>query len=178
MRRTISRRVNKKSGFTLSELCIVLALVAVVATIVTSFCLVIHQRSAISRARLDIVNEVTVLEAYAQSWVDEMTEQKAVFEKDDKSGALKATVGSDTYKLSLNIEGVLEGERSESVMTFSTTRINSVTFDVVEKEGGGDCIFFCTVTALLPQTNGGEKTEVYTFCINSRIGESFEEVTP
>ena len=36
-------------------------------------------------------------------------------------------------------------------------------------------MFFCTATALLPQVNGEAKEEKYTFCVNSRIGESFEE---
>ena len=68
-----------RKGFTLSELCIVLALVAVVATIVTSFCLVVHQRSVISSARLNIVNEVNVVETFVERWVDKMSEKGATF---------------------------------------------------------------------------------------------------
>ena len=168
-------KAKQKRGFSLSELCIVLALVAVVATIVTSFCLVVHQRSAISRARLDIVNEVNAVETLIEKWVDKMSEQGAVFSKTE-DGSLLATVNNADYVASFaNGEFKTFVPDGDNEMTFATTRIESMTFDLVSKDG--DTMFFCTATALLPQVNGEAKEEKYTFCVNSRIGESFEEVT-
>ena len=168
-------RIKQKRGFTLSELCIVLALVAVVATIVTSFCLVVHQRSVISSARLNIVNEVNVVETFVERWVDKMSEKGATFSIAE-DGTLTATLEGVDYKATFS-EGVFNGAvpSGENGMTFSTTSIDSVVFEVESKNG--DTIFFCTATALLPQVNGEAKEEKYTFCVNSRIGESFEEVT-
>ena len=82
-----------RKGFTLSELCIVLALVAMVSTIVISFCLIMNKRSVISRARLDIVNEVNAVETFVEQWADKMTEQGAVFGKTE-DGSLLATVNN------------------------------------------------------------------------------------
>ena len=171
------RRINvkRRRGFTLSELCIVLALVAIVGTIVTSFCLVIHRRSVISRARLDIVNEINVVETYVERWVDKMYENNAEFSINE--GVLTATIGTVDYKATFT-DGVFNGEvPADETMTFNTMRIESLEFDCAENEGTGDTIFFCTATALLPQVNGEDKQEKYTFCVNSRIGESFGEVS-
>ena len=181
------RRINvkRRRGFTLSELCIVLALVAIVGTIVTSFCLVIHRRSVISRARLDIVNEINVVETYVERWVDKMYEKGATFSIAE-DGTLTATIEGVDYEATFT-DGVFNGALPEAEpMTYTTMRIESLTFDFepkkegaggTENEGKGDKIFFCTATALLPQVNGEDKQEQYTFCVNSRIGESFEEVT-
>ena len=168
-------RIKQKRGFTLSELCIVLALVAVVATIVTSFCLVVHQRSVISSARLNIVNEVNVVETFVERWVDKMSEKGATFSIAE-DGTLTATLDGVDYEATFS-EGVFNGAvpSDDNGMTFSTTSIDSVVFEVESKNG--DTIFFCTATALLPQVNGDAKEEKYTFCVNSRIGESFGEVT-
>ena len=166
---------NRRNGFTLLELCIVLALVAIVSTIVTSFCLVIHQRSAISRARLDIVNEVNAVETFIEKWADKMSEQGAVFGKAE-DGSLVATVNNADYGASFaNGEFKAFVPDGDKEMAFATTRIESIAFGVVSEDE--DTIFFCTATALLPQVNGEAKEEKYTFCVNSRIGESFEEVS-
>lgn len=168
-------RFKQKRGFTLSELCIVLALVAVVATIVTSFCLVVHQRSVISSARLNIVNEVNVVETFVERWVDKMSEKGATFSIAE-DGTLTATLEGVDYEATFS-EGVFNGAvpSGENGMTFTTTSIDSVVFEIESQNG--DTIFFCTATALLPQVNGEAKEEKYTFCVNSRIGESFREVT-
>ena len=140
-----------RKGFTLSELCIVLALVAMVSTIVISFCLIMNKRSVISRARLDIVNEVNAVETFIEQWADKMTEQGAVFGKTE-DGSLLATVNNVDYKATF-VNGELKASVPDSAneMTFATTRIESMAFDLVSKDG--DRMFFCTATALLPQVN-------------------------
>lgn len=140
-----------RKGFTLSELCIVLALVAMVSTIVISFCLIMNKRSVISRARLDIVNEVNAVETLIEKWVDKMSEQGAVFGKAE-DGSLVATVNNVDYGATF-VNGELKASVPDSAneMTFATTRIESMAFDLVSKDG--DRMFFCTATALLPQVN-------------------------
>lgn len=171
---------KKKRGFTLAELSVVLALVAVVATMVTSFCLLIHQRSVISRARLDIVNEVTVIRKYAERWVDEMHEQGAVFEikAESENNSLVATVTaaddtSTNYTFELaddRIIATMPGENAD--LSYGTTRIKEIKYEVFLTEDSEDTMCFFTVTALLPKANDGLEEEVYTFCIDSPIGET------
>lgn len=169
------RKEKQKKGFTLSEVCVVLAVVGIVSAIVTSFCIVMHHRSNMSRARLDIVNEINVVETYVERWVDKMYENGAEFSINE--GVLTATIGTVDYKATFT-DGVFNGEvPADETMTFNTMRIESLEFDCAKNEGTGDKIFFCTATALLPQVNGEDKQEQYTFCVNSRIGESFGEVT-
>lgn len=169
------RKEKQKKGFTLSEVCVVLAVVGIVSAIVTSFCIVMHHRSNMSRARLDIVNEINVVETYVERWVDKMYENGAEFSINE--GVLTATIGTVDYKATFT-DGVFNGEvPADETMTFNTMRIESLEFDCAENGGTGDKIFFCTATALLPQVNGEDKQEQYTFCVNSRIGESFGEVT-
>lgn len=169
------KKEQQKKGFTLSEVCVVLAVVGIVSAIVTSFCIVMHHRSNMSRARLDIVNEINVVETYVERWVDKMYENGAEFSINE--GVLTATIGTVDYKATFT-DGVFNGEvPADETMTFNTMRIESLEFDCAKNEGTGDKIFFCTATALLPQVNGEDKQEQYTFCVNSRIGESFGEVT-
>ena len=164
-----------RKGFTLSELCIVLALVAIVSTIVISFCLIMNKRSAISRARLDIVNEVNAVETLIEKWVDKMSERGATFSISEY-GTLTATIDDANYGASFaNGEFKASVPDGDNEIAFATTRIESIAFGTVSEDG--DTIFFCTATALLPQVNGEAKEEKYTFCVNSRIGESFEEVS-
>ena len=166
---------KNRKGFTLSELCIVLALVAIVSTIVISFCLIMNKRSAISRARLDIVNEVNAVETLIEKWVDKMSEQGAVFSKTE-DGSLLATVNNVDYGVSFaNGEFKASVPDGDNEIAVATTRIESIAFDLVSEDE--DAILFCAATALLPQVNGEAKEEKYTFCVNSRIGESFEEVS-
>lgn len=174
------RSANKRrKGFTLAELSIVLALVAIVATIVTSFCLLVHQRSVVSRARLDIVNEVTVVRIYAERWVEEMHEQGAEFAL--VGDVLSATKEEETYNFKLDGDKLV-GDMPEGSdrLSYTTTRIDSVSFEILEaeKEENTDKMLVFTVTALLPKANSENKTETYTFCVDSRIGETFtSEVT-
>jgi hypothetical protein len=100
-----------------------------------------------------------------------MSEQGAVFGKAE-DGSLVATVNSVNYGASFaNGEFKAFVPDGDNDMVFATTRIESMAFDLVSEDG--DTIFFCTATALLPQVNGEDKEEKYTFCVNSRIGESF-----
>lgn len=163
---------KRRKGFTLAELSIVLALVAIVATIVTSFCLLVHQRSVVSRARLDIVNEVTVVRIYAERWVEKMHEQGAEFALD--GNVLSATKEEKTYNFKLDGDKLV-GDMPEGSdrLSYTTTRIDSVSFEILKKEGNTDEMLVFTVTALLPKANSENKTETYTFCVDSRIGETF-----
>lgn len=173
------KNAERRNGFTLSELAVVLALVAIASVAVTSFCLIVQKRSVISRARLDIVNEVNTVEIYIERWVDEISESGANFNvngKDKLSTDLKIN-DTDNFCTATFSNGVFVGRLPDGeTITYNTTQVESLSFEC-RTDGDGDRILFCTVNAFLPQTDGENKTEKYTFCINSRIGEKFGEVS-
>lgn len=168
------RKEKQKKGFTLSEVCVVLAVVGIVSAIVTSFCIVMHHRSVMSRARLDIINEVNVLEEYVESWVDKVVASNATIGQVE-NGTVNATVADATYEASFS-NGKFTGTLPDSLeMTFDTTRIEALTFDVDVK--GSDAIIFCKVTARMPKADGGSELESYTFCVNSRLDDGGKVVS-
>lgn len=172
--RKTEKKEQQKKGFTLSEVCVVLAVVGIVSAIVTSFCIVMHHRSVMSRARLDIINEVNVLEEYVESWADKVAAKNATFEATDgyaaevKAGAYTANFNGSSFK------GTLP---DSSEMTFDTTRIEALNFDVVVDKEGSDAIIFCKVTARMPKADGGSELESYTFCVNSRLDDGGKVVS-
>ena len=62
-------RSNKKA-FTLVELCIVMALVSIVALLMTSFMAVFQPRVAQNQARHDFLDEVSLVREELRKWID------------------------------------------------------------------------------------------------------------
>lgn len=154
----------------------VLAVVGIVSAIVTSFCIVMHHRSVMSRARLDIINEVNVLEEYVESWADKVAAAKATIGQGE-NGTVNATVAGATCEASFS-NGKFTGTLTDgSEMTFDTTRIEALTFDVDVKDGSNDAIIFCKVIARMPKADGGSELETYVFCVNSRLDDGGKVVT-
>ena len=138
------RKVDrKKHGFTLAELAVVLAVIAIATTMVVSFTALVGNRRAEAQARLDALNDIKVAEALIEAWLTD-SDNTLTFE----NGVAKEI----TYA-----EGILTvGERQHTL-----DRVKSISF---AKQETDDIIYFCTVEYTLP----GDKIEYYTFCVNAQ----------
>ena len=65
--------MNRKKGMTLAEIVVVLAVVAIVSTIVVSFSLMVNRKAQISRNKVDVVGEITLVEKLVDNWVYQQT---------------------------------------------------------------------------------------------------------
>ena len=116
------RKVDrKKHGFTLAELAVVLAITAIVATMVVTFTTLVSNRHEIAQAKLDALNDIKVAETMIEAWME------------DKG----------TY------EGIVYANKSLEVGENQHTldRVTNISF---AKQGTDNIIYFCTVTYELP----------------------------
>lgn len=133
---------NRRGGFTMTELAVVLAVLAIVITMVVSFDALMHHRRAASQARLDAMNDIKVAEALIEAHIEKTGDSLGI-----DFGSNGLTVGNATVALE-KVTGV----------------------DIQSKHTEGDRIYFCTITYSLSAKDG--KTETYTFCVDPMGGSA------
>ena len=159
-----NRSNSSRKAMTLAEICVVLAVIAIVSTVVASFCLMANHRAVASSNRMQILNEVNAIEKIVEQFVDANTTVSI------KNGALTA----EDNKISF-VDGVLTAAMrdGEDPISLDCEAVDSISFELMPKSS--DMLVFCEVTCTLPLANGERETETYVFCVNSRLGE---EVAP
>lgn len=144
-------RNAQKKGATLSEMAIVLAVLAIISLVVVSFIVALNSRVKIAKAKLAAMQDIQAIE----SIVEKQIEQEYAI-----SGNAPALTITD---------GVLKkGEETlyafnSTVTGIACTQINNQT----DETAATDAIFFVTLTYRLPNAE-----ERYTFCVNPYIGDS------
>lgn len=159
---------SSRTGITIAEICVVLAVIAIAGLLVTSFTVMVGTRSSVGAARLEIMEDLEMTESVLGGWVDYMTGQGAVVTAEN--GTLKAV--KDTVDYTVTLQGDF---LTAPVPTGAPYMLNLKTVTAITVEGkynGPDAIFFCTLTYADPR--GTDEPQTYTFCINSRIGEKVE----
>lgn len=180
---------RQKKGFTLMELSIVIALVAIAVVMVSTFCIMADRRNAESNRSIQVTNDITVTEVIVENWIDELLSKGAALSLSESGDAIVATLGEDSYELSFTpseenggkeSSGKLLGEYIDTQKSFSytTSTVKAISFSMLEKEGAR--LITCAVTYDPSINSNPSKIKTYAFCVNSRIGETVElsEVTP
>ena len=134
----MEKRNTKKRAFTLAELAVVLAVIAIAATMVVIFTSLVSNRRAEAQARLDALNDIKVAEALIENYIEEKGDTDISF--DAESGIL--TLGNDSDNREIVLERVTK-------INISGPKTNS-----------GIMLYSCTVTYEV-----SEKQETYTFCV-------------
>ena len=168
---------NKKKGATLAEMCIVMAVVAIVSLSVTSFATMASGRGTAAATKLDAMGDLEIVEAVVESWILEATKDPENVinidpEVSNKITATKndpATSGSimfDRQTLNVTFPNV------DDAVLYRLKSIKGVQF-AEETRGDGEreiSLYYCTVTY---QYRNGivTKDQTYTFCVYPRVGE-------
>jgi Tfp pilus assembly protein FimT len=66
---------NKRKGATLAEMCIVMAVVAIVSLSVTSFATMASGRGTAAATKLDAMGDLEIVEAVVESWILEAAKE-------------------------------------------------------------------------------------------------------
>ena len=141
---------NGRRGMTLAELSIVLAVIAIVSTLVVTFVVLVNERSNASTARLDALNEV----ALAESMIESHLESGESVSDDDFNLETKVlTLGSVTHTFT-------------KIINIEITKKHAV-----ENDANSDTLFICTVTYNIFD-NGAAEPETYTFVVDPHVGEA------
>lgn len=192
---------NKRKGATLAEMCIVMAVVAIVSLSVTSFATMASGRGTAAATKLDAMGDLEIVEAVVESWILEAAKDPENVinidpEVSNKITATKndpVTSGSimfDQQTLNVTFPGVGDAVlyRLKSIVGLEFSRsIRGADGNVYEDE-------IPTEPADTPGVEGTPKTEekntiiyctvtyeyrnglvtkeqTYTFCVYPRVGE-------
>ncbi len=160
---------RRKKGMSLAEICVVLAVISITALMVSSFTVMVGARSAVSAAKLKVMEDTALAESLLDGWIYRMTGENAVVIT--QNDELKAVMpGNVMYIVKLE-DGMLTAPLPEGKqLAVELSTVNAIS--VEELRSGGDAIFFCTVT--YPDPRGGDEDQTYTFCINPRVGETVD----
>lgn len=157
-----------RAGVSIAEMCIVLAILAIVGTLVVSFSLMVSARASASAVRLNAADDLHVSQAILDTWVDKMTGLNAQI---TANGAdLSATVGGETYTVTLQ-EGTLKAPLPDgSTLSCPISTAEDFRFTQMTRPAGNPLIF-CTIIYSIKTPNGTSTQLNDTFTILSRVGE-------
>ena len=146
-----------RRGVTLMELCIVIALVAILSTMVVSFSVLTNRRSRAAEARLSAMQEIAEIEVVVEAWFGRMNIgiAEAAPSEDKKS---LTCVGGVLWFEDSRLTGTVTGESGYSLPVEYVTG--------VEFSQSGE-VYFCRV---MYEVSG--EGESITFCVNPRVGET------
>ncbi len=156
---------TRRKGMSLAEICVVLAVISIVALMVTSFTLMVGTRSTVGATRLKVMEDLELTESVLEGWVSRMVSDGAVVTAAD--GVLSAQKDADTYTVTLEEQSLTAPVPGGQALTVSLSTVTALS--VESKHNGSDSIYFCTLT--YPDPRGGDGELTYIFCINPRIGE-------
>lgn len=140
---------NCKKAFTLLELSIVIALVAIISVATVSLCTLVNNVTKANSKKLDFMQDVTLLESLISSWAD-------------KQAVNQTKVDFSNLSFSEDKILAIDGKK----YTFET--INDIDFTL--KENGSDFLIICELTLNGNYAADGSKTFIFT--VNPFIGES------
>lgn len=150
-RRRIGRAGKGKGGFTLAELCVAMALIAILGTVIVSFCVLVSNYTKGARSEYDFLEESGRADRAVSDWIYGKSETDTAYEI--KDGVLYVGDESITFK-----NGTLK-LGSEEKKGFS--EIDSIVFSSNESK----TLIKATVTQ--KSENGGR---TYSFVIYPRLG--------
>lgn len=155
--KNMPKKVRK--GSTLAEICVVLAVVSIVSTVVLSFCMMANRRAVASANRLRIMEERKMIETIVETWCDSM----AAEEQDISLEFINS-------QITLDRSGMLTATMPEGPdIQFKCDAAKTMMFNVIPSEN--DVLIVCTVefNAIGADLINPPK---YVFVVNPRSGES------
>lgn len=156
---------NNRRGFTLTELSVVLAVLAIVLTMVVSFTAMINNSRQISSARLEALQDIQVAETVVERFIE---------------GSADITITGDGKSISANGQTLYFEKNNGKIggMLIAPNTTTNITLDRVTEikfecyGNGTDKIYYCIIAYTV-----GNNNYTYTFCVNPYVGESIKEVT-
>jgi len=142
------KRMKNRRGFTITELAVVLAVLAIISTMVITFNSLVSNRRAASQARLDALNDIKIAEAVIEDHIE-----KNGITFDDNGNPNDISYADHILKV---------GERTVSLERVTEVNISS-------RGGDADKIYYCTLRYTIP---GQDALQIYTFCVYPYVGKA------
>ena len=161
-----------KKGSSLAEMCVVLAVVSIVALMVVSFTTMVSARGTVGAAKLKMMEDRQLTKVILESWLNQLTEENAVITADENG--LSAAIDGEVFSVTLEEDRLTAAIPNGNPLSCPIHTITGITFDVMSHSG--DAIYFCTAEYELPNPSGGVIQRSFTFALNPHIGDVYEEV--
>ena len=142
---------NKKRGYTLAELTVVLAVLVIVSAMVVSFAAMTSNSRRISEARLEALQDIRVAEAIIENFIEGKSSITMNAEKTTLTDNENKTLSFNTDNKEITVDNETK---------YTLERVKSITFDYYGN--GAEKIYYCTITYMV-----GNQEYNYTFCVIS-----------
>ena len=167
------KRIRK--GSTLTEICVVLAVVSIVSTVVLSFCMMANRRSVASANRLRIMEERKMIETIVETWCESMAAAGKDISIIDVRDSITLTEGILKAKMpeEPSIQFKCDAAKSLIFNVYSNISNNLGDLSIPDdpEKAKANILIVCTVEFNDPYADPINPPK-YVFAVNSRIGES------
>ena len=151
-----------RRGSTLLELCIVMAILAIISTMIASFSVLFGGYVSQNESRYLFANEVTDWRQAMEDWIAEVDEAEAMFTVTERRIAVEDTA----YAVEFNAEEkTLTFYSPKGTSTITAEAVDTLTFSLPDA-AGTPAILKCTLGADVVRS----KTPAQTFLLTLRCG--------
>jgi len=170
----LASRAGKK-GSSLAEMCVVLAVVSIVALAVASFTTMVSARSTVSAAKLKMMEDRQLTKVVLESWLNLAMNADATVEVDANGNISASLPQEEPCVVLLDEDRIIAPVPGGEPLFCPINTLTALTFECMV-HANGDAIYFCTAAYELPNPAGGTIQRTFTFTLNPHIGEVYEEV--
>ena len=153
---------KRKKGFTLAELCVVMAVLVIVVGLIVTFTTLISNRTVATRERGEVIDDISGLEVMIQSWIRHYDNVDYKFQVTSDKTRLQAVAQENTAHAGETFSIYLSEDRTKLICDgFSAWHARSsltrVKFDIAPStelgSSSGKYIIYCDVTYLDPASD-------------------------
>lgn len=165
----MKHKQQNRKGMVMLELCLVMAIAAIVVAMTVSFGMIIDQRVSAARARYNALESLNNAQVAIESWITRYDNVDYEFESDDthlyiNNSTTKERVG--TSGLNDDKTALVGTENGKTVFTYATDALESITFSAQKSEkalgGSGRVLIACVVQYHLPSDKDFRTEETKT----------------
>ena len=164
----MNRRKRNTRGVTLAELCIVMAVIAIVSTMVVSFTVLMQARTRVIAADRDTVSDLGTVESALDTFIRRYDSDKNTLSSGENSSALLL---NNTFALKLSTDEetgevdaiVITDDKGNATTSLPLHTVTKLEFEIVKEIENDSALVICTVT--YTRTSGsGQTTGTATIC--------------
>lgn len=164
----MNRRKRNTRGVTLAELCIVMAVIAIVSTMVVSFTVLMQARTRVIAADRDTVSDLGTVESALDTFIRRYDSDKNTLSSGENSSALLL---NNTFALKLSTDEetgevdaiVITDDKGNATTSLPLHTVTKLEFEIVKESENDSALVICTVT--YTRTSGsGQTTGTATIC--------------
>ena len=150
-----------KRGFTLTELVVVIAVLAIISTMVVSFSVMVNGSQRLAKAKVEALGDIRLAESVIEGFIVDKANEEKAFSASDDGKSLKI---DDTEKIVYTGSALEVYRGSDGKTTHTFEHITKIEFNT---HGSTDIIYYCKITYTV-----GDHEYDYTFCVNPYAGET------